>query len=322
MLIPSSTAQTLETTFVIEDPVGRILILHLYNLPSPGIETGPDLDAFLPLGQALAIREPTVKGGVFHSRRLHVDSPTDIIFLKPTDPVLRDIEWSSPSPAKPLPPSFDYKEYGNTLFKQNKYLLAVKAYSDGLAASPSDEQKLLLYLNRSQAHLLLRNFASAYRDTSSVLCLLDDDISSLPLTGIKVYLRQARALEGMKKLEMALEAYNKVVELDSTYPSGKDGIKRVTKMLQQAKTGEFDWKDRAKMKLSEKCGSSAGDFFGPIQIGEIEGRGGKRSVVAARDIEADELVLGSFTFLFVFEVDAWSSSSFQRLHCAVSCNKV
>jgi hypothetical protein len=231
------------------------------------------------------------------SALVRVDSPTDVLFLEPNDPLFRHIEWAFPSPAVPLPPSFDYKAQGNALFKQKKHLLAVKAYFDGLAASPSDEQKLLLLLNRSQAHLLLGNFGAAYHDSTAVLSLLDSDVSSPPLTEAKAYLRQARALEGLRKLDLALIAFEKVAKLDPSGSGGKDGKRRIETKIRQSKKGDYDRSAFEKGKVAKEGHSfDIGDFTGPIQVVELAERGGGRGVVATRTIEAGELLLGARSF--------------------------
>jgi hypothetical protein len=279
---------------LVEDPTGRAEFFSIYNLPLPDIGTGPDLDALLPLGQILAIREPTFKpNSDGRGQLLRADSPSDVVFLQPNDPLLRGINWTYNSPATPSPLSFDHKAHGNSLFKQKKYLLAAKAYSDGLIAPSSDEQKLLLHLNRSQTHLFLNNYASAYRDSTTVLSLLDLGVEGPAQTKFKAVLRQARALEGLRKLDMADAAYGLVIKLDSSSSDGRAGKKRVAKMLEQGRTGKFDGFASDATRLSEEDDSSTGDFFGPIKVVEIESRGGGRGVVATRDIAAGETVLGS-----------------------------
>ncbi|GAA6013669.1 hypothetical protein JCM10207_004811 [Rhodosporidiobolus poonsookiae] len=283
----------LGTTFVVEDPTGRAESLGVYNCPHHGINTGSDLDALFPLGQILAFREPTFKPDQSgQGQLLRADSPSDIVFLRPDHPLLRDVHWAYPSPAKPLPASFDFKQHGNSLFKQKKYLLAVNAYSDGLAASPSDEQKLLPHLDRAQAHLLIGNFASAFRDASAVLAYLDKDVSSPLGSLLKATLRRARALEGLRLLDEAKTAYEAVREVDPSGAEGKDGVKRVEKMLGQSKTGEYDWQALESLRTEKDAMQvEVGDFVGPVKVVEFKERGGGRGVVATGDIKAGELVL-------------------------------
>jgi len=308
----------LGVSFQVDDPTGRSYVLpstlrpftdsvdyseyfSVYNLPLPGIDNGEALDALFPVGSILAVKEPLFKMNQNGSNAMvRVDSPTDVVFLEPSSPVLQGVEWVFPTSAVPPPPSFDFKAHGNALLVDRKFLLGVKAYSDGLAASPSDEQKLLLHLKRAQAHLLLRNFGAAYRDASAVLVLFDNDVNSPPQTKAKATLRQARALEGLRKLDLALQAYNDLLQIDPDKIEGKDGKKRVEKMLRESKTGEYDWRALEKDKIAKPGpGLNVGDFVGPIRVVEMSERGGGRGIIASRDIAAGELLLCSFPFSFL-----------------------
>ncbi|GAA6028992.1 hypothetical protein JCM8097_001541 [Rhodosporidiobolus ruineniae] len=290
--IISVPATLVGTGMIVEDPPGRAEYFSIYNYPLHGVLTGPDLDALFPLGQVLAIREPTYKPqGSGQGYNLRVDSPSDVHFLPPTDPLLKNVRWAFSNPAKPRSASFDHKAHGNTLFKKQKYLLASKAYSEGLVSSSSADQKLLLHLNRAQAHLRLGNFASAFRDASAVLSMLDDDVNAPPQTLVKAKLRLARALEGLQLLDQAKDAYDAVVEADGSIVEGKDGKKRVEKMLREVKTGGFDFRELEDALLPGAPDLEVGDYVGPIKAVELEGRGGGRGIVTTRDVSAGELLL-------------------------------
>ncbi|GAA5823839.1 hypothetical protein JCM11251_003317 [Rhodosporidiobolus azoricus] len=293
MTMPITTA----ITFGMEDQTGRTEVITIYNYHLHGVKTGADLDALFPLGQVLAIREPSARPDPYGGgTAIMVDSPSDFLFLQPNDPLLVGVKWAFPSPIKPLPASFDYKAHGNSLFKAKKYHLAVKAYTDGLAFAETNEQKLLLHLNRAQAHLYLDNFASARRDSSLVLAFLALDTAAPPEAKLKATLRRARGIEGMELLPAASEAYDKVLEVEPTSEEGERGKARVGKMLEQARTGTFDLLKltRAEDALGEKTvyrANAVGEFLGPIKVVELGGRGGGRGIVATRDIAGGELLL-------------------------------
>ncbi|GAA5974697.1 hypothetical protein JCM11641_007228 [Rhodosporidiobolus odoratus] len=288
----------LGVSFMVEDPTGRTEYFSIYHSPLHGTKTGPDLDALFPLGQTLAVKEPLFKTNQDGSSQLiRVDSPPDLVFLYPNDPLLASIRWTFPSPAEPLSPSFDHKAHGNTYFKQKKYLLAVEAYTAGLALSSSDQEKLLLQLNRAQAHLILRNFASAYYDAVTVLSLLDEDVNAPPQTKPKATLRRARALSGLRRLEEAKVAFEDVLELEDSSAEAKQGKRSVDKMVREAKTGEYDWllleaQAEGAHREGKLCRElEVGDYLGPIKMARLVQREGGRGVVAARDIAAGEVLL-------------------------------
>ncbi|GAA5974723.1 hypothetical protein JCM11641_007240 [Rhodosporidiobolus odoratus] len=251
-------------------------VLRRLPLPLHGVETGPDLDALFPLGQLLAIKDPTFKinedGRV---QLIRVDSPPDLVFLESGDPLLSKVKWIFPSPGKSLPLSFDSKAHGNSLFKQK-----------------NDEHKLLLHLNRAQANLLVDNFASASRDASAALALLAEAGDVPPQTKLKATLRRARALEGLRMLEQSKAAFDQVLKIDKTSIEGKNGRSRLVKMLREAQTGEYDWTAlRKEVKSDVKLDAHCGNVFGGIEVAVIEKRGGGRGVVAQRAVKAGEVLL-------------------------------
>ncbi|GAA5893997.1 hypothetical protein JCM6882_007954 [Rhodosporidiobolus microsporus] len=194
-------------------------------------------------------------------------------------------------------PSADFKARGNAFFKAGDFSAAAEAYSDGLSAAATDKEKLLLHLNRAQAHLLLDKFGSALRDADTVLSLLSTGVAGPSDAELKATLRRARALEGMRLLPAALEGYGAVLKLDPKNKDVKADKARVEKMLHEARTGEFDWLRLEKEANAAQGGNKlrrvkdVGDFVGPVRVAQLEGRGGGRGVVATRKIEVGEVLL-------------------------------
>ncbi|GAA5837338.1 hypothetical protein JCM9279_005657 [Rhodotorula babjevae] len=290
--IVSSPIKIVGLTFVVEDQDGRVDMLAIYNFALHGIQTGPDLDELFPRGAVLAVREPTYKpsaNGACYVVR--IESPTDYEVLSPKHPLVKGAKWATSSPAAPRPASFDFKALANRHFAAKKDLLAIKAYSDGLDATDDAAKRLVLFLNRAQAHLRLGNFASALRATSAVLAFLASDVAAPPLAEFKATLRRAKAFEGLRQLKSAREAYGRVLELDPTSADALSSAQRVGRMLHESATGEYDWRQIVKDEDAGVKHDSVGDYVGPITVAEIEGRGGGRGVVATRDIKAGELLL-------------------------------
>ncbi|GAA5893989.1 hypothetical protein JCM6882_007952 [Rhodosporidiobolus microsporus] len=197
----------------------------------------------------------------------------------------------------PSPPLFDFEAHGDSLLAENQPNLAVGAYSQGLSAATADEEKLVLHLNRAQAHLLLDKFGSALRDAEAVLSLLSTGVAAPSDAELKATLRRARALEGMRLLPAALQGYGAALKLDPKNKDVKAGKARVEEMLRETKTGEFDWfrvekeaSVASKKKAFERI-NSVGDYVGPVQVVELPNRGGGRGIVATRDVAVGELLL-------------------------------
>lgn len=265
----------------------------MYNLDCKGVTPGPDLEEWLPLGTLFAIREPTFKTNMDGtSSMVRVDSPTDVVFLQPNDPLLANVKWSTASPARVTRPrTFDYRAHGNTFFKVKKYRLALKAYSDGLNANPDSSNRILLLLNRSQTHLNLDHPNQALQDATAALELLAATTPDPKLVE-KATLRKAKALEERKLLEEALEVYRDAENEFGGGAQAREGVERVTKKLKQVRTGDYDWKRMVSGSLEN---FDIADFVGPIQVGKVAGIGGGRGVSTTKAVKAGDLLLGKCT---------------------------
>lgn len=284
----------------------RRAYFSVYNYPLHGIETGPDLDALFAPGTILIVREPTFKMNQNNTATLiRVDSPTDMQVVTPSDPLVASIRWTTGSPASNPDPNFDFKALGNSYFKQRKYLLAVKAYSDGIASTAWLDQELVLRLNRAQAQLMVGNFLHALHDTAAVLGLVEQHGDSAPShTMEKTLLRRARAFEGLRQFALACETYEKLLAASPSSVEAPEGIKRVKDILNQAQTGDYDWLKLVRAKsLNSRSDFSIKDFIGPIAIKETATRGGGRGMFATRDLKPGELLLGESNLSFLFPVN-------------------
>ncbi|GEM10432.1 TPR and SET domain containing protein [Rhodotorula toruloides] len=197
-------------SFAAEDTNDRVEHIAIYNFPLHGIRTGPDLAALFPVGTLCAFREPSFR-----------------------DPENRHA-----------------KAIGNGYFAQRKDYLALQRYSKGLACCSSPEQRLVYYLNRAQANLRLSNFGGAWRDASAVLSFLKAGISRRPPRAeVKATVRRARALEGLRHFQRALEEYMRVLALDVDEPVGHSGRTRTEKWGYQSEMGDYDWPELHKLAI-------------------------------------------------------------------------
>ncbi|GAA5856673.1 hypothetical protein JCM8547_005923 [Rhodosporidiobolus lusitaniae] len=301
LLVRTVSLPRLETDMgvriVAEDIKGRAEESALHYVQLGGMVTGPDLDQLFPLGTVLAIREPTVECMAELMRNtyiIRVPTPADYKVVQQDDPLLDGLNWATLPAAVPLTASFDHKAAGKVFYKQRKYVLAVKAYSDGLAKSPSNQEKLLLYLNRAQANLPLENFKAARKDMSATSDLLES-VEVPPATVEKVILRRARALEGLRLFEQAKAEYGKLATaVDSS--EGKEGVKRMKRLLFEAANGISEAKSE---ELDRACtdapmlfarGFHADEYSAPL--GAISTQNGK-GLIVTRDVAAGEVLLGS-----------------------------
>lgn len=249
-----------------------------------------------PLGTFVLIREPTYLAGPNDGFLLRVDAPADISLIPPNSPLVSNAKWASSAPRQPGPLGFDYKALGNRYFSfktRGKDLLALKAYTTGLALATSDQERLVLFLNRSQVNIRLGYFVAGYRDAASALDLLKRGTDGPPRAEYKATFRRAHALEGMRIFSLARDEYDVLLRIDPSSPEGFEGVKRIERVLRESKTGEYDWKALENHEEADESGMPAvGAFVGPIKVAQLEGRGGGRGVVATQDIEPGEVLLG------------------------------
>ncbi|GAA5946973.1 hypothetical protein JCM10213_002918 [Rhodosporidiobolus nylandii] len=282
--------------FVAEDITGRPERIAIHHVLLNGIVSGPDLAQLFPLGDILAIREPTVEAvvemmGTWFGVR--VASPADYHVVYPGDRLLENVAWLTSSPAKPRTVDFDYRMSGEAAFTQQKYPLAVKLFSDGIAYTSSDIQSLLLHLGRARAHLSLSNHVSAFRDATAASRLLHEGVPSPPHTVERVMLAAAQAHEGLGNPLKAHEEYRKLVQLAPENSDGKAGKKRVKRLLHEEKTGDVKVGE-----LEKQCrsfffdeGFEVGSFVGPVKAVSSGTRDGGNSLVTTEAVKAGSLLL-------------------------------
>ncbi|TNY17413.1 hypothetical protein DMC30DRAFT_419814 [Rhodotorula diobovata] len=123
---------------VVEDCEGRAAPLSLYHVPARFGQR--ELDELFPAGAVFGVKEPLLRSlrSGFHIR---IDSPSDLVRLFPSSPLLRSL----PSPFPRPPAHFSdgkspsaLKDAGNAAFKAGRWIKAREAYEWALAAIKSE----------------------------------------------------------------------------------------------------------------------------------------------------------------------------------------
>ncbi|KAL8293630.1 hypothetical protein RQP46_000331 [Phenoliferia psychrophenolica] len=299
-------------TTVVEDSTGRVERISIFNLPH-GVQQGADLDVLYPLGTVLAIREPlvTLSDSGPESTVILVDSPTDVVLLSSADPLCSSTKWST-SILSLDSLTLDHRSVGGAYFIKKQPRLAEATFTRGLATASEPSEILLLHHNRSAAHLQLENFAQAASDASTTLSLLSS--SDLPpdrLATLKgqALLRKARAFDGMRAFSKARTAYLDLLEHSPSSSDALASLHRVEARLAESASGKYDWVDIHRRRGDGERSLDVGNFVGPVRPEVLKGRGGGRGVVAARDIEAGELLLVEKAFATAFPAPSVRGSS-------------
>lgn len=297
---------------IIEDPAGDAFMLSIYNAIAVGsCYVGNELDLLYPIGSILAIREPNLKVPMMGGNGIiRVETPSDVHFLSNSDPLVANVRWNRPAPVSPFSKNCDFKVEGNKYFVKQEYRVAESLYSRGLREQLSADQRLLLYLNRSAAHLQLSNYASARRDVACVLQLIEESDRPDSETNMKLkekaLFRLANSQYGQRKFPLAKSTFITLLQTFPTSQQAKDGIAKCEAREKEAATGEFDFVGM--YKAGKKGGAvrlDVADYQGPMKVEEIATRGGGRGIVATRQIKAGEVMLveRAFDVSFVQDLD-------------------
>jgi tetratricopeptide (TPR) repeat protein len=274
----------------IEDQNGWVFLVNLSNFPYADRMSNTELDTVFALNTVIAIREPYPRqADVGDQCDLTIQSPSDIVFLGPDDPIVEGISWKTGF--KPFPQlsrtDEEWKALGNQHFKAEQYFAATVAYTFGLRRNPAF---VALRLNRALANLRLGRFDPAFADCKKVL----DDVQIDKESKLKAVYRAAQAIYGQGDYDTARNWYTRCSEVDSSFQDAKVGINKCEQRIKEKETGDYDWVHLWEHGLVPGIELDVADYKGPIQISAVGNRGGGRGVIASRDIKIGELLVRRF----------------------------
>lgn len=280
-------------SFGVEDTSGWAQLLSVYNFPGTYDASGPELDTIFPPGTVIAIREPYCKMALAADHpHIRIDSPSDLIILEPGDPLLSNLRWATGDRQLPVlrQSAAEWKVVADRHFKAGEYFAATVAYSYALCRSSRLHK---LRLNRSLAHLRVGNFAAALRDAQ--VALENPEITQDER--VKALYRSAQAEYGQEHYENAKALYQKCLDISPELKDAQSGILNSERRIQEQSTGAYDWARIFVESKSESWKSDISEFVGPVEIADMDHRGGGRGVRATRDIKPGELLVSDFEFI-------------------------
>ena len=276
----------------VEDPQGQVISVSVYNFPGLYLAESRTLRAYFPVGTVMAIREPWMRFSSLLSTStgfIRVDSPSDIIFLEPSNPILADVKWST-SPHvyhHQFTSPEQWKSLGNKFFTDGLFVPAARAWTRGLERDPSMHS---LRLNRSQAYIRLEWFSAGLADAVHVLSSPGCEAA----ISRKASYRAACAEYGMGCYSEALarlETLDKDADIRSL-------TTRCRKRIKESTTGEYAWLEMFRAVQRAEIHMDVAEFVHPaVCVATLPTRGGGRCVRAARDIKAGELLVRCATSL-------------------------
>jgi hypothetical protein len=264
----------------------------LNNFPHTETMSNEALDTLFPLNTVIAIREPYPTATFERdSACISIDSPSDFVFLEPSDSIVSGIAWETgnhPFPQMTRTGS-EWKEFGNQHFKSKQFFAAVIAYTFGLRQSPSFVD---LRLNRALAYLRLGNFTAALGDAKDALQYPALDKNSK----LKALYRAAQSSYGRGDYASAIEYYSSCLAEDTNTVDAKLWIKKCGQRIKEKQTGQYDWADISEQEMSKAPRIDVSEYQGPIQVVSMKNRGGGRGVIATRDIKMGEVLVSGVSF--------------------------
>ncbi|KLO10059.1 hypothetical protein SCHPADRAFT_537606 [Schizopora paradoxa] len=238
----------------------------------------------------MAIREPFYVGGVFSGPSkmpfVKVDSPSDIIFVNPDDPILRGVSWNGntfvPASGQMGRPKtgLDWKNWGKLKFKSSRWFSSAICFTKCMELGNEVE---VSRLNRSEIYLRMGWNNSAFHDAKLALHsgTLDDSM-------------QLKAIVRMLKAQYAMGQSDKVLDMAQLRPEDStiaEWVLKARKRKEDQVSGNFDWDRLCKEAKGRSYSPDIGDFVGPVEVGVRNGPIEMRGMFVTRDVKIGEILI-------------------------------
>jgi tetratricopeptide (TPR) repeat protein len=180
-------------------------------------------------------------------------------FLKGTSGAKPNTKMVVKGGANPTPLSKieSMKRQGNTYFTSLEYEKAVECYTKCLEMNPDDiDIKVVLYSNRAQCSINLKNYGVAEKDALSAL--------RLDKTHVKSLFRHGTALYYLKKYKESKHEFNNLLRLDPQNKNGMEYLRHTDQKLAKIKLEAYE-----KLYYGEIIGDSTQIGRSVIKVEEI-----------------------------------------------------
>lgn len=277
----------------VEDKDGNVADLACYHCFETSGLGRDDIRSLIPVGQVILIKEPWFRiGATGGTPTVRVDTPSDIMFLSPNDPLLQNFpdDWKGEHQMDVL----GYKTLGNEAVKQKHLQSAVQAYTAGLEIDPTAS---LLRLNRAHCHLQLGNVSLALEDAQ----IASEDPGLPDDTRHKARFRMALAYYAMDRFTDALNILEDEVAARWSPTDFESLRKKARARLVEQTQANYDWLTLRKLgqDYSDKRHVlDVADYVGPVKVIPMNGGGGGRGLVTTRQVMAGELLILAKPFAF------------------------
>ncbi|KAJ5781090.1 TPR domain protein [Penicillium paradoxum] len=266
---------------IVEDENGDVVLLTVYHHLAEH-----SLDSLLCEGTILVVKEPYLKINADGGYGIRVDHFSDIMVI-PEQKDLVPLAWRDRATEIELTAS-DWKIKGNELFQRSRYRLAIQCYSDGLESAPTNEEALILRLNRALASLRTHQFDAALRD------LEYHAPGSEP---------SEKLLSALYSLQRFREACDVHILLSKAYPprqTSKEEFDRALARLAEQNKGKYQFKKlHDEARRNRPINLDHATYIGPVTVKPTESCG--RGLFTTQAVKPGDLLLCEKAFSYAFQ---------------------
>ncbi|PVH83807.1 SET domain-containing protein [Cadophora sp. DSE1049] len=259
-----------------EDEAGDALTFSLYQQESEDVRLAADI---LKKDSVLLLKEPYFKCVGDGGYGLRVDHPTDIVWLSNHDPLIPSA-WR-PAKVDSAKSGAEWKQKGNDEVKEGKFREAVKCYTAALDTSPTSAEAEIIHNNRALAHLRLKQYDAALRDTAY--------IADPSARSEKALYRGSLALYNLSHFQEALKLLQILL---NKYPASRSGgfeLSCVKARLKEQNTGVYNFRKMYKSAKLRPPLVDCATYIGPVEVRDIPGKG--RGLVTTQNVKAGDLLM-------------------------------
>uniref|UniRef100_A0AC34FKY4 SET domain-containing protein n=1 Tax=Panagrolaimus sp. ES5 TaxID=591445 RepID=A0AC34FKY4_9BILA len=236
------------------------------------------------VGTILIIMEPFLKNQLKDkSQYLWIDSPSDVIFVDPTDSEFMDKIGATQWYESASKDSEYWREKANECFKKGKFEDALKLYDRAIRYN---SELAVLYLNKSLTCLKIEAFYAAYESAKIACEKVGDKEKALYRMGLAAY--------GMREWQKAAKRFAELLKEFPQNTTAEEKHRDANFRWSEQKHGTFDFKNMHIESKKEKSKIDVADYAGPIEIADIPGKG--RGIIASENIKAGTLIVVSKAF--------------------------
>ncbi|KAL1856241.1 hypothetical protein Plec18170_004110 [Paecilomyces lecythidis] len=265
-------------TTIVEDQEGDVMYLQLFNQDE---RTAEEL---LQIGALLIVKEPYLQLMSDGNHGLRVDHLSDVLYLDADDEQGQEEKSNS---------ALFWKEKGDELFREGKYIRAIEYYTKSLNCDPTDDDARAIKMDLALALMKTEEYDYALRHLDTILkdTALED----------KALFCKSQALYNLRRYEECCEVLK---HLCLQYPDNKEAkveFSRAIQRLAEQKTGKYKFRelyndaDRLRPQLDHAT------YSGLVEVRPSGSRG--RGLFTTKEVKAGDLLLCEKAFLFSF-IDA------------------